>query len=141
MGMYDNLRCNYPLPGDPGDIEFQTKSFDSFLNDYRITESGELLVEEYDIEDRSDPNAKGIMRIVGMMTRIPKGWKLVDFTGVVNFYGDKHSGKLLLISREGTKMLDENGKEVERPAAEWFEFNATIDHGTLVSVERCETGF
>ena len=116
MGMYDNLRCEYPLPGDPGDIEFQTKDFDSILNEYRITVDGKLLIEEYDIEDRSDPNATGFMRFVGSMTRIPKGYKPVDFTGYVNFYG----------------------KGFERPALEtdWFEYIATFEHGMLTSVER-----
>lgn len=136
MGMYDNLKCDYPLPGNPVGIEFQTKSFDSLLDDYTILSDGRLMVEVYDIEDRSDPNAEGIMRFVGMMTRIPLGLKPLDFTGVANFYGDKNTGQLFLISRESIKMLDENGEEIERPEAEWFEYNATFEHGVLTSVER-----
>jgi hypothetical protein len=55
--------------------------------------------------------------------------------------GDENSGNLFLISfEEGTKvqMLGEDGKPVPKPKAEWFEFNATFDHGTLTLLERLE---
>lgn len=141
MGMYDNVRCEYPLPGiaDPAKIEFQTKSMDTLFETYRITAEGKLEAEDYDLEDQSDPNAKGFMRFVGSCTRIPKGWNPVDFTGTLNFYGNENSGNLFLISFEGegsVEMLDENGEPIPRPKAEWFEFDATFDKGTLISVER-----
>jgi hypothetical protein len=141
MSMFDNIQCEYPLPGLPEGliIEFQTKSFDCpFLDNYKITKQGELLVEDFDIEDRSDPNAEGLMRLVGCMAKIPKGWSPVNFTGNINFYGDKDSGSLLLISfSEGTKkkILD-NGEEVEVEETEWFEYDALFKDGHLISVER-----
>lgn len=140
MGIYDCVHCEYPLPGleDPTVIEFQTKDLDTFFDNYRITVEGKLEVEEYDVEDRSDPYAKGLARIIGCCTRIPKGWKPSDFSGTLNFYGDKNSGNLFLISfKDGGKveMLGENGV-VPRPEEEWFEFNAKFDHGTLTSVSR-----
>ena len=102
MGIYDHVHCEYPLPGldDPTRIEFQTKSLDTFFDTYRITADGKLEIEEYDVEDRSDPNAEGIARFIGSATRIPKDWKPVDFTGVVNFYGDVNTGNMFLISFE-----------------------------------------
>jgi len=120
MGIYDYVHCEYPLPGlqDPTKIEFQTKSMDTFFDNYRITAEGKLEVEDYDVEDQSDPNAEGIMRLVGSCTRIPKGWNPVDFSGTLNFYGDVNSGNLFLISfKEGTKveMLGEDGNPVPRP--------------------------
>jgi len=141
MSMYDNLRCEYPLPGlpDATGIEFQTKDTESqFLDDYKITADGQLMIEEYDIEDRSDPNAEGLMRLVGSAARIPKGWKSVDFTGNLNFYGDKNNGSLFLINfSEGTKkMVGDDGKEVDVPEAEWFEYDAIFEKGKLISVER-----
>ena len=144
MGIYDHVHCEYPLPGldDPTRIEFQTKSLDTFFDNYRITADGKLEIEEYDVEDRSDPNAEGIARFIGSATRIPKDWKPVDFTGVVNFYGDVNTGNMFLISFEegspNVAMLGEDGKPTPRPKAEWFEFNATFVHGILTSVERLD---
>ncbi len=44
MGMFDTIRCAYPLP-DPADQggEFRTKSLDCLLDEYRITTDGLLL--------------------------------------------------------------------------------------------------
>lgn len=48
MGMFDRLTCLYklPLPEDPkgftGETEFQTKSFNNFLDHYKIDEEGML---------------------------------------------------------------------------------------------------
>ena len=52
MGMYDQLRCDMPLPGSnalPADTVYQTKSFDDpALEDHRITDKGRLVLEEWD---------------------------------------------------------------------------------------------
>lgn len=47
MGMYDEVSCDYPLPGEgpenmPGGV-FQTKDFDCTLSLFTITEGGQLL--------------------------------------------------------------------------------------------------
>lgn len=59
MGMYDNLRCEYPLgegaPGGP----YQTKSLDQMLDTYTITRDGQL------VSGLGDP---------------------VSFTGAIRFY-------------------------------------------------------
>lgn len=97
MGMFDDLRCKYPLPVDgANEVEYQTKSFDCpRLDNYEIREDGSLWHEEYDTEDRSDPNAKGLDRIIGMLTPINKRWVRFDLTGEVQFYGSgKKSGRL-----------------------------------------------
>jgi hypothetical protein len=143
MGIYDYVHCEYPLPGldDPTKIEFQTKSLDTFFDNYRITAEGKLEIEEYDVEDRSDPNAEGFARFIGCCARVPTGWKPVDFSGILNFYGDVYSGNLMLISFEGegsVKMLDENGEPVPRPKTEWFEFDAEFKNGTLTNLSRVE---
>jgi hypothetical protein len=141
MGMFDYVHCEYPLPGldDPTKFEFQTKSLETFFDNYRITVEGKLEVEDYDVEDRSDPSAEGFARLVGSCTRIPKGWNPVDFSGVLNFYGDENSGNLFLISFEGegkVEMLGEDGKPVPKPEVEWFEYDAIFEHGALVSMTR-----
>jgi hypothetical protein len=63
MGMFDHIKCDYPLPGQPLEVDckpsFQTKDLDNDLLCFRISEAGELLDEEN---------------------------VLVGFTGEVNFY-------------------------------------------------------
>lgn len=138
MGMFDNLRCEYPLPGlaDPTSIEFQTKSLGAFMDDFRITPLGELQVSEYDVEDRSDPSAEGISRVFGSATRIHTQWAPVNFSGILNFYGDANTGQLFLIPfTSPTKMFTDEG-EVDVPKAEWFEYNALVKDGQVLSVER-----
>ena len=49
MGMYDNLRCHYPLPIDSAnDRLYQTKDLDCLMNDYEIREDGTLWHMAYD---------------------------------------------------------------------------------------------
>ena len=107
MGMFDEVRCHYPLPvAGANALEYQTK-FSDFpnLDQYEIREDGTLWVEEYDIEDRSDPNADGLMRIVGCATRVNKRSVPFDHTGQMEF---------------GTGMR-----------GEWLEFCALFDAGVL----------
>lgn len=89
MGMYDDLVVKVPLPDWPEGItqgEFQTKSLECMLDDYELREDGTLWHETYEIEDRSDPNAIGIHRLAGMMTRINQRWEQVTLTGEVRFH-------------------------------------------------------
>lgn len=91
MGMFDTLRCDYPLPAraQVQDLSFQTKSLDCLMLNYQVRADGTLWVEDFDIEDRSDPNAEGLARLAGMMTPTNQRWRhMDDFTGEVVFYGD-----------------------------------------------------
>ena len=49
MGMFDYLRCRYPLPNpDHQDLEFQTKSFPGpALEQFEITPDGRLLIQTW----------------------------------------------------------------------------------------------
>lgn len=53
MGMFDSVRCEYPLP-DPSfqEMEFQTKDLDNVLARYTITRDGRLIRHRY----HADPN-------------------------------------------------------------------------------------
>ena len=75
MGAFDEIFYRGKL--------YQTKSFDCPWQDQYDVRGDELWREEYDVEDRSDPNAKGLMRIVGMCTAVNKRWVRSDFTGTV----------------------------------------------------------
>lgn len=90
MGMFDEIKCKYPLPLEgANDLLYQTKDTDAqFMDLYEIREDGTLWHEIYDVEDQSDPNAEGIMKMWGCMTRVNKRWEQVMFTGEIVFYGD-----------------------------------------------------
>jgi hypothetical protein len=87
MGMFDSLRCRYPLPVEgANDLLYQTKDFACDMDLYEIREDGTLWHEDYDVEDKSDPKATGIMRLRGMLSRVNKRWVPVDHLGRVEFY-------------------------------------------------------
>lgn len=97
MGMYDNLRCLYPLPVEGANaINFQTNDTPAqALDTYEIREDGTLWHEDYDVEDQSDPNAEGIMRLVGCATSVNQRWVFEPITSEIRFYGwkDGESGE------------------------------------------------
>ena len=88
MGMFDEIKCKYPLPVKKVQDEiFQTKDTPSqFMDDYEIRTDGTLWHQTYNIVDKSDKNAKGPMRLVGTMTRVNKRWKRDKLTGEIVFY-------------------------------------------------------
>jgi hypothetical protein len=68
MGMFDTVRCDYPLPERPEWAEdFQTKDLENQLDVYHISERGTLR----------------LVRSFGENTPKPQ---IVDFTGELNFY-------------------------------------------------------
>lgn len=85
MGLYDEIYVDYPLPGEPPlDRMFQTKEFPfPCLDHYRVDEEGQLWIERFTLEDQSDPNATGIMRLSGMMTKTNPYWERYNWTGVL----------------------------------------------------------
>ena len=88
MGMFDEIRCLYPLPLDGANARtYQTKDTPAQFTDlYEIREDGTLWHENYDLEDQSDPTKTGIERIFGMCARVNERWEPVDFTGEIRFY-------------------------------------------------------
>lgn len=117
MGMFDNITVKTPLPLPAYQDEvFQTKDTPlQWMTDYVIREDKTLWHSEHDYEDRSDPNAEGLMRICGSMTRINERWVQDDITDHIRFYtslGEYHSG--------------------------WVEFKAHIVRGILQSIEVVE---
>ena len=88
MGMFDEIKCKYPLPVKGANkLLYQTKDTDAQIMDlYEIRKDGTLWHEIYDIEDKSNPKAKGYLRLAGCMTRVNKQWKQEDITGEIRFY-------------------------------------------------------
>ncbi len=88
MGMYDYLKVQMPLPDSPGDVIFQTKDTDDqYLVHYTLREDGRLFRQNITgYEDKSDPNAKGFMRLAGAVTPIIDGEIQVPFHGYIRFH-------------------------------------------------------
>lgn len=97
MGMYDEVRCEYPLPVEGlSDRTFQTKDTPAqSLDVYIIAADGTLRHVDYDIEDQSDPNAEGIAALFGCATRVNASIAATDFTGEIHFYDFKDNNKHL----------------------------------------------
>jgi hypothetical protein len=111
MGLFDYIRCK--LPGVP-DFRYQTKDTDAqWCDDYEIREDGTLWHEAHDIEDRSDPNAEGLLRLVGCMTATNKRWERDLMTGEIRFY-------------TYTDQKDINGS--------WIEFSAYLENGVVMRI-------
>jgi hypothetical protein len=113
MGMYDTIRCDYPLPGNPpAGLDWQTKSLECALDLYAITADGRLEHEAYDTVDRSDPNAAGLERFWGFATKVNQRMEPVpDYRGEVSFYDTAPDGT-------------------------WWEYSALFDAGRLLSIKQ-----
>ena len=115
MGMFDYLKCDYPLPDfDYQDALFQTKDLDCFLETYTITKEGILLAHRITyktateeellaaIEARSDLNRMEkslcLREMIGYGSVIPdKEWdELLPYHGDIYFYDFDKSGKGLV---------------------------------------------
>lgn len=98
MGMFDNLICDYPLPGDPvvaavsvslwqkiQTKKFQTKDLQRYpnLDTFRITKDGKLIIHRYDDFLRNPPES-------------PKEGEIYPFTGHCVFYDFVDSNKISL---------------------------------------------
>ena len=127
MGMYDHVKCEYPLPEAPDNIQkdiFQTKSFGDgftggFMDDYTITADGELILHKtvYEVVEEKDrpyygtPEWKNpLMQIAGSMKAVSLGDEVIDLHGFVNMYTDV--------------------------GGEWFEYELKFTDGKVVEVKR-----
>lgn len=95
MGMFDTIKVEQKIPGFSGipKVEFQTKSLDNAMDNYVITNNGELYREVWDYEwIENKLNVFG-----GVMKKIEDSYRreyLTDFHGDIKFYeGKKVDGK------------------------------------------------
>lgn len=117
MGMFDYVRCEYKMPVEIPLDGWQTKDTPrQSLDTYTIREDGTLWVQEYDIEDHSDPSADGIRAFAGCMTRVNHRDVPCDMTGEVIFYKFEDDAK-----RQG-----------------WIEISAQFKDGVLQSARFVE---
>jgi hypothetical protein len=127
MGMFDEIICEYPLPGVDVNIvfsgRFQTKSFENQMELYIIKDDGRIMhhgvrYESVPEEERpyfGTPEWKrgGLHKFCGAVRTVPTGDYYLDITETIRFY-DSVNG-------------------------EWFEFSATFIDGKLVDIRRVRT--
>jgi hypothetical protein len=128
MGMYDNIRCEIPLP-DGFTGELQTKDFGCEMVEHVITKDGRLMlsridrVEEVPKAERPYPNDDGLLGLCGSV-RTFTSLHDANFHGVVNFYGF-----------EG----DVNTMREAGSTYRWHEYSAKFTDGRLVGLELINT--
>jgi hypothetical protein len=130
MGMFDNIKCYYPLPEATARIQkdiFQTKSFGDgftggFMDDYTITAEGELIFHKkaYEVVPDKDRPFYGtpewdmnpLMQICGAMRAISLGDEVKNHHGVINIYTS------------------------DPVTEEWFEYEIKFTDGKVAGVKR-----
>lgn len=115
MGVFDDLRCKYPLPiPEAQDFVFQTKDTDAqYCDDYELREDGTLWRECYDSEIIIDPSSPLGMR----QDRRNIRWEQEVVTGEVCFYH--------LVKDESRHL--------------WYEFQAWFRDGVLKEIVGSKT--
>jgi hypothetical protein len=83
MGMFDDLRCRYPLPV-PGanDLDYQTKDLECVMDKYEIREDGGLWHEAYE----ASVEVTDVAPLGFYVHRNNRRWEPEMLTGEVCFY-------------------------------------------------------
>lgn len=139
MGMFDYVRCEYPLQdGAPRDGYQSKDTPEQYMDTYEIREDGTLWHQEYDVEDHSDlakwratnPGKEppkemgGLASIAGCMSRTNPRWKQVEFHGALEFSWSN-------VTANGPRGY----MTPTRAKAEFWTFVALYDHGMLLKIE------
>jgi hypothetical protein len=127
--MFDNIKCEYPLPGAPIKVQddiFQTKDFDNAMDDYTITKEGRLILhkkvyEEVPEEERpyyGKPEwEKPLFKVFGCVKSRPVADIDIQHHGYIRIY--------TILNRS-----DDDAR------GEWYEYALKFTDGKLESVER-----
>lgn len=108
MGMFDELKCEYPLPLPCPESVFQTKDLGRFLDWYYITKDGKLEYQDYEFQETPEEKRDELGLPIGK--KVPTERVAQNYTGSINFYT---SG--------------------ETPD-EWYEYCALFKHGQLLEI-------
>jgi len=130
MGMFDEIRCEFPLPDKVMQDEwFQTKSFECLLDRYTITRDGRLILhqvryetipeEERPYYGKPEWETKPFIRSLGCMRSVPVGDVEVPYHGDITFYTSVGNG----------------------PDHEWFEYRARFTEGRVQWIKREAKGY
>jgi hypothetical protein len=143
MGMFDSIRCDYPLPlplevvdklPDIYEEEFQTKDFENFLDYYILTEGGELLFHKKKYEWRDDDSSflKGYMEVVEEEIVPHPFHGLVEFYCCKTIYSDESKLSGYYVSIDYIAKFD-NGR---LDSLEVLKYNVEDDTQRLVELDK-----
>jgi hypothetical protein len=129
MGMFDEIRCEYPLPDSEVQEElFQTKSFENLMDHYTITQDGRLIKHEVKWEpvpEEERPyygtpewDKHPFLQLAGSIKEVPVGDVEIPYHGDIRFYTSKET--------------KEPGKR------EWYEYRARFTEGKVQWIKRME---
>ena len=118
MGMFDYIRCKYPLPiSETQDLQYQTKDTDAqFLDLYELREDGTLWHEEVKREWREDKDAP----LGGYFDAVSTECVQQPIAGEIRFYSDY-------------------GQKNSRGWGDrWVEYSAYFENGKLIRLNLIE---
>jgi len=128
MSLYDDVKCEYKLPGATREVQkdvFQTKNFECAMDNYTITEGGELIhhVHEYEsVPEEERPHYgtpewdQKLYKLVGCMrSKFVKDVK-VNHHGIIFIY---------TITKD----------------KEWWEYMIKFTDGKIIDVERLNKNY
>lgn len=126
MGMFDDVKCEYPLPDEwAQDLGFQTKDLHCLMDQYTITKEGRLIqhIWEYEGTPKAelpypDALAGSLQSIMGITRRIDSSERLID----TNYHG-------LL------RMIAAHYPSGKMPPA-FVEYTVKFTDGTVASIDR-----
>ena len=124
MGLYNDVKCEYLLPDTPKEVQndiFQTKDFECLMNEYVITEDGELFLsvyEYYEVPEEERPyygtpewEGNQFKRLVGSM-----GHKFIENKKI------NHHGIIFIYTIASDR--------------EWWEYEIKFTDGKVTNVKR-----
>ena len=124
MGLYDNVKCKYKLPGATKEVQndtFQTKDLGSTMDHYTITEEGELVnhvYEYYEVPEEERPNygtpewdSNPYSKLLGSMRSKFIENRKINYHGVISIY----------------TIADDD---------EWWEYEIKFTDGKVVDIRR-----
>lgn len=144
MGMFDYVKCEPLLPdgwnANDSYVELQTKDFDCAMTTVKITADGQLMIQDFEYEvvpkdERPYPNEDGALGLAGSLRRVNERWRVLDFHGVMEFYGSE---------RLGTRHWVVSAARAEggfwQPDERWHEYQAKFTDGRLVGITQVYAG-
>jgi hypothetical protein len=131
MGMFDYIKCEYPLPlptdlGEAKDVDFngliyQTKDLNNSLESYKIDKDGNLWIKETETEwIEGNPNGKTFSERFGHAELIKEWLEPITYTGEVVFY-------------EGLQYSEQANDDWKNDY--WVEYKAIFVAGKIVKIE------
>jgi hypothetical protein len=129
MGMFDNVKMEYPLP-DPEvqDQTFQTKDLECLLDNYTVTREGHLILHKVRFETVPEEERPGfgkpewdeapVFRIIGSLRRVPVGDVEIP-----------HAGCLSIHTSMGSR---------ETGDFRWYEYIMLFTEGRVESIRRVD---